>query len=271
MSDRSFTRWSRARGAAAALLGRFRTVLAQDPDTAERFRRLGARDVVVTGNIKAGAQPLPADAAALETFRAQTAGRPIWLAASTHPGEEAMIAVAHQRIAASNPGLLTVIVPRHPDRGPALAAELAATGLGVALRSTGAPARAETAIYLADTLGELGLFYRVARIAFVGGSLIPHGGQNPLEPARLGTAIVHGPYVHNFAVLYEALDGARGALAVTDADALAACIASLLGDGDACASLAERAAAVEARERGALTLARDALEPLLTEAFGARA
>ena len=140
-----------------------------------------------------------------------TRGRPIIVAASTHPGEEEILIEAHRTLAGFFPSLLTVIVPRHPDRGEAIARIVAAAGLHVGLRSREELPTAATDIYVADTMGELGLFYRLAPIVFMGGSLVAHGGQNPIEAVKLGASIVHGPHVFNFTDVYEALDRAGGA------------------------------------------------------------
>jgi len=268
MSERSFSRWRRMRGLIAPLLAGFEVCLAQNEAEAARLRALGARRVETPGNIKAAAAPLPADAAALAALRAATAGRPLWLAASTHPGEEAMVAEAHRAIAEAHPGLLTIVAPRHPERGPAVAEIFAAAGLAVARRAAGEPIAPETAVYVADTLGELGLFYRLAEVVFVGGSLIPHGGHNLLEPARLGCALIHGPHMMNF------LDDARtfadreAAERVSDAAALARAARALLADSamrrrrmDAAGRIAAEGGRVIERIEGALAPLLDRLAP----------
>ena len=137
--------------------------------------------------------------------------RPVIAAASTHPGEETAIIAAHRRLRAKFPTLLTVIVPRHPARGESIAEIAKAAGLAVALRSRRAQPMPDIGIYIADTLGELGLIYRLAPIVFMGGSLASHGGQNPIEAVRLGAAVLHGPHVWNFAEIYATLDAAHGA------------------------------------------------------------
>ena len=211
MSHRSFPRWRRVTGTISALLGRFDVCLAQSQVDAERFAALGSRNVVTTGNLKLDVPAPPADPARLERLMGVTRGRPIVVAASTHPGEEELFVEAHRRLAAAFPSLLSVVVPRHPDRGQGVARAIAASGLHVALRSREELPIATTDIYVADTMGELGLFYRLAPIVFMGGSLVSHGGQNPIEAIKLGAAIVHGPNVFNFADVYAALDGAGGA------------------------------------------------------------
>ena len=228
MSARSFAGWRRVPRLAHAVLSCITEVRAQyDPD-AERLRALGARQVSVPGDLKFAAPPLPFDAAELERLRIVLAGRPVWLAASTHPGEEALIFSVHRTLAATHPGLLTILVPRHPERGAAIAA--AAADIAVRRRASGELPPAE-GIWLADTLGELGLWYRLAGIAFVGRSLLPPGGgQNPLEPARLGCAVAVGPHTGNFTAAVEALAAAGALTRVADAAGLADWVAMMLDD-----------------------------------------
>jgi 3-deoxy-D-manno-octulosonic-acid transferase len=231
ISPKSFAGWQRWPSIAEALFGGFARCLAPDEAEAERLRALGAKDVRVTGNLKNAAEPLPADAAALADLRAMIDGRPVWVAASTHDGEESFVAEAHKTIAAAHPDLLTILAPRHPPRGPDIAAQLRAQGLSVACRSAGERVAGDTDIYLADTLGELGLLYSAVSIAFIGGSLVPRGGQNMLEPARLDAAIIAGPHVENFSVIAAEMDAADAWLRVSDAATLAAAVERLLTDG----------------------------------------
>ena len=243
MSERSAARWRRAPHLSRPLLGAFACVLAQSEADAARFRALGAGNVAVRGNLKNDAPPLPADEAEVTALRQAVAGRPVLGAASTHEGEEEAVADAHAALSRRFPGLLTILAPRHPERADAVAALLEGRGLPTARRSTGAAVGPETAVYLVDTLGELGLVYRLASVAFVGGSLAPHGGHNPLEPARLDCALVAGPHMENFAEACTALEGAGALDRVGDAGALADAVAALLADEDACAR--RRAAAGE--------------------------
>ncbi|MEK9968723.1 MAG: 3-deoxy-D-manno-octulosonic acid transferase [Ferrovibrio sp.] len=228
LSERSVRRWMTAPATARWLLDAFAAIYAQTAGDAERLRRLGARDVTEAGNLKQAAPPLPANEAALAEWRRLLVGRPLWLAASTHPGEEMQIAAAHHLLKPQLPGLLTMIVPRHPDRGAALRQELASGGdLRIALRSAGEQPDADTDLYIADTLGELGLWYRLCPVVMMGGSLVPVGGHNPLEPARLGAAVLFGPQMFNFS---EAVSGllSAGALQVQDAPRIANAVAGLL-------------------------------------------
>ena len=172
---------------------------------------------------------------------------------------------AHRRLRKNFPGLLTVIAPRHPERGPGVVEIATAAGLAVAQRSRGELPRAATEIYVADTMGELGMIYRLAPIVFIGGSLVRHGGQNPIEAAKLGAAILHGPHIWNFAEIYTALDDGRGAELVTDADRLTAGIAAWLGDPAACLRAAEVARATVDKLGGALEQTLQSLDPYLMQ------
>ena len=205
----------------------FQVCLAQDDVTAERYRRLGARDVRVIGNLKDAAPPLPVNDAELKVFSEQIGTRPCWIAASTHDGEEEIIADAIPDIRTANPTLLTIVAPRHPMRGTKIAEIFAARGFSIARRSELAPLT-ETDVFIVDTIGELGLFYRLTEIAFIGGSLVAHGGHNPMEAARLGCAIMHGPHMANFASMAATLHHANASIEVSDAATLAARTAELL-------------------------------------------
>jgi 3-deoxy-D-manno-octulosonic-acid transferase len=226
---------------------------------------LGSRNVLTTGNLKLDVPAPPADPAKLEKLMAVTRGRPIVLAASTHPGEEELLADAHRTLAGYFPQLLTVIVPRHPNRGELVARTIGATGLNVALRSREELPTAVTDIYVADTMGELGLFYRLAPIVFMGGSLVEHGGQNPIEAVKLGASIVHGPHVFNFTDVYEALDAAGGARRADSPDALMKQLGRLLSDPKAREASLVAAEHVVEQLGGALERTLSALEPYLLQ------
>jgi 3-deoxy-D-manno-octulosonic-acid transferase len=228
MSPRSHAGWRRAPGLARTMLGAFASIRARSEADGERLRSLGARHVVTEGDLKFAAPPLPADPAELARLQAMLNGRPVWLAASTHPGEDEQVLATHRMLAPRHDGLLTIIVPRHPERGSAIAA--LDGGLAIARRAGNGALPARGGVYVADTLGELGLFYRLGGPVFVGGSLVPHGGQNPLEPARLGCAVAMGPHVHNFAEPVAALAEAGALDRVSDAAGLAGWVDALLTD-----------------------------------------
>jgi 3-deoxy-D-manno-octulosonic-acid transferase len=265
MSPRSFPRWRRVSGTISALLDKFDICLAQSNTDAERFTALGSRNVVTTGNLKFDVPAPPADPVKLERLLAMTRGRPIILAASTHPGEDEILCEVHRTLSGFFPSLLTVIVPRHPDRGPAIARMIAASGLNPGLRSLDDVPSAATDIYVADTLGELGLFYRLAPIVFMGGSLVEHGGQNPIEAIKLDASIVHGPHVYNFSELYAALDGAGGARRADTREALVKQLGQLLADPAARSALNAASARVVEELGGALEKTLAALEPYLLQ------
>ncbi|MBR0951688.1 3-deoxy-D-manno-octulosonic acid transferase [Bradyrhizobium canariense] len=265
MSPRSFPRWRRMRGTISALLSRFDICLAQSKTDAERFSTLGGRDVVTTGNLKLDVPAPPADPAKLERLMAMTRGRPIIVAASTHPGEEEMLVAAHRSLAGFFPQLLTVIVPRHPDRGSSITGLVTASGLKPALRSRDELPTAITDVYVADTMGELGLFYRLSEIVFMGGSLIHHGGQNPIEAIKLGAAIVHGPHVFNFADVYEALDHSGGARQADTQELLIKQLGQLLADPAVRDKMQRSGAGVVEDLGGALNRTMTALEPYLLQ------
>ena len=265
MSARSAERWRRAPHLCQPLLAAFTGVLAQTEVDAARFRALGARNVAVRGNLKNDARPLPADDDAVEGLRQAIGGRPRWIAASTHEGEEAAVADAAAALRRIFPDLLTILAPRHPERGAAVTEMLERRGLVTARHSANDAITPATAIYLVDTLGELGLVYRLGDIAFIGGSLAPHGGHNPLEPARLECALIAGPHTENFAEAYAALEDADALNRVSDADALAGAVRALLEDESAQSTRAtaarEAAAALSGAAEAALSLIRDHLEP----------
>ncbi|MEQ1890749.1 MAG: 3-deoxy-D-manno-octulosonic acid transferase [Alphaproteobacteria bacterium] len=266
MSARSYQRWGYARDFIQRLLNSFSAVLAHDEQSAEFLRGLGASRAVCVGDLKQAAEPLAVDGAELARLQAIIGDRPVWIAASTHPGEEEIIHEVHQQLLVNFPRLLSVIAPRHADRGQQLAAQLAIDGLKVVRRATGEMPGPETDIYLGDTMGEMGLIYRLAKIAFVGGSLIPHGGQNPLEPARLGCAILHGPHTGNFMSIYADLDKAGAARETIGAPGLANAVAVLLGDQKTAVSrgLAAKAVAVKGIDK-VLVHIMAAIEPLLPD------
>ncbi|WP_426611539.1 3-deoxy-D-manno-octulosonic acid transferase [Bradyrhizobium sp. McL0616] len=265
MSPRSFPRWRRMYGTISALLSRFDICLAQSKLDAERFSALGGRDVVTTGNLKLDVPAPPADPARLERLMAMTRGRPIIVAASTHPGEDEMLVAAHRSLVGVFPQLLTVIVPRHPDRGSSISGMITASGLKPALRSRDEPLAATTDVYVADTMGELGLFYRLSPIVFMGGSLIRHGGQNPIEAIKLGAAIVHGPHVFNFSELYEALDQSGGARQADTQEALVKQLGLLLAEPTVRDKMQHAGSGVVAQLGGALDRTITALEPYLMQ------
>jgi len=263
MSERSFRGWRRLPGLIGPLLRGFVLCLAQDAVQADRLARLGAVEATTVGDLKAAAAPLPVDEARFAEFAAAIAGRPRWLAASTHEGEEEIIASVHRSLMREARGLVTVLAPRHPGRGDAIRAMLEGRGLTVAQRSRGEPADRSIDVYLADTLGELGLFYRLAGIAFVGGSITRKGGHNPLEAALLDCAILHGPDMSNCAAMARSLAAAGATITVTDGPSLAASVRRLLADPVERAARAAAAAGVAAHNRDVLDAVMARIAPWL--------
>ena len=265
LSARSHARWSRLPGFARHVLGGFSLIQAQTPADAERLSGLGAGRVTAPGDLKFAAPKLPVDPAALARLRIELDGRPVWLAASTHPGEEALVFDVHRRLAPAHPGLLTILVPRHPERGAKIAEEAGDVAVTRRADGEGPPSQG---VWLCDTLGEMGLWYRLAPIVFVGRSLLPPGGgQNPLEPARLGCAIAVGPHTGNFVTQVRSLEACGGLQRVANAEQLAAFVDAMLRGptsreaiGRAAKAAASRDADLPARTAEALLglLSRDA-------------
>ena len=216
LSRGSLRNWARFGRTAQALFGRFRLIVTQTEETAQALGKLtGQQDRIRTGgNMKAAAPPPPADATALADLRHSLGAAPCWLAASTHPGEEALILQVHKRLLANWPDLRLILVPRHPERADKVAGMIVDAGLGLTRRSLGQGPTDQ--VFLADTLGEMGLWLRLAPITFMGGSLTPNGGHNPWEGAALGTALLTGPYVENAAADYASLSAANAVMTVTD-------------------------------------------------------
>ncbi len=266
MSERSFRRWQKLRGFIGPLLSRLDFCLTQSEMDAERFQVLGAVGAKNIGNLKFDAAVLPFDKEALLKVTAITSRRPVWLAASTHEGEDEIVLAAHMDVAQKHRQLLTIIVPRHPHRGEAIADLARAKGLNVRLRSKGEEPNILTDVYVADTMGELGLFYRAVPIAFVGASLVaPGGGHNPIEPAQLDTAILHGPQIGNFIETYAAFAESGGTCEVKDGQALAAQLDLWFSKPGEIAKAAEAAARTVASLGGALELTIVQLEPYMLQ------
>jgi 3-deoxy-D-manno-octulosonic-acid transferase len=247
LSARSAARWRWLPGLMRGVLEGLDHVAAQDPESAARLVELGLAESRLGHelNLKSLVQPQRVDPAAAAPF-AGMARRTTVLAASTHPGEEAQVLAAFVWARARRPSLRLILAPRHPARGDEVAALIAARGLELRRRSKG-EAPGEAPVYLADTLGEMALWYGLAGVTFVGGSLVDKRGHTPFEPAHARSAIVHGPFVANFARPYEALAGAGGARSVADAESLGAALVALTAEGGAAEAQADRAAAALAR------------------------
>lgn len=263
MSDRSFERWRNHASIAERLFEKMALVVAQSDLDAERFRDLGAWPVIVSGNLKSDTDPPPCDETVLAHYRGQIGNRPTWAAISTFEGEEKAVATIHRTLKPKN-GQLTILVPRHPDRADAVEAMLKEAGLTVARRSRNDVITAETDVFLGDSIGEMGLYLRLTEIAFVGKSLGEHqGGQNPLEPAMLGCAVLSGPHVQNFRDAYQHLVRKGGARIVKDVEMLAKAVHYLMINDLARRKMVDSGHDAMDEMRGALSKTVKALEPYI--------
>ncbi|ARO14787.1 3-deoxy-D-manno-octulosonic-acid transferase [Ketogulonicigenium robustum] len=246
LSEKSLKLWARLPKTAAQLFGTFAFIHCQDDNTRQALHALAPTVPLRVGqNLKAAAAPLPADPARLQSLRDAIGTRPVWIAASTHAGEDEVLLDAHRTLLQTDPDLLMILAPRHPERAPQILPLMA--DLRIAQRSTGALPTSDTQVYLADTFGETGLWYRLADVGFLAGSLLPQiGGHNPWEGAALGLPQLSGPYVQNAAADYAALTAA-GALWQVQGD-IAPHLSRLLGDADARAQASAAALAAAASQ-----------------------
>ena len=270
MSEKSHGRWLLARGMAAKILGAFDTVFAQGAADAARFATLGAPRVNVAGNLKYDVAPPPAAPDKLAQLTAQVGARPTWVAASTHEGEEEICLAADAILRARFPDLLTIIAPRNARRGREIAALAKQASAQPTMRSAGDAIAPDTRIFVADTFGEMGLWYRLANVVFVGKSLVAGGGQNPIEPAKLGAAILHGPSVGNFVDAYAMLDASGGAARVRDANDLAARLGAFFDDPAQTRAMARAASGAVERLSGTTAVVLAAVAPFLASHGAAR-
>ncbi|MFL2770266.1 MAG: 3-deoxy-D-manno-octulosonic acid transferase [Rhodospirillaceae bacterium] len=230
LSGESIRRWARIPVMARSIFSGLDLVIAQTNDFAAAFKHFGTKHVQVAPNLKLTATPLPVDPKLLMGLKRELNDRPVWLAASTHLGEEEIAIDVHKVVARDIPDLVTIIVPRHPERGDKIVESIRMAGLNVSQRSLDAPIDPTTEIYIADTLGELGLFYSLAPIVFIGKSLAASGGQNPIEPAHFGCAILFGIHMENFQDLAEAMLESGMAEQVSDCHTLAHSVKMLMSD-----------------------------------------
>ena len=264
LSEDSYGKWQRFPAIASRMMASFDICLAQDDVTAQRLSSLGARDVRVPGNLKFSAPPLPDNLVTRRDLSRQIGKRTIWLAAQTADPEESQVALVHMDVQRNYPDLLTIIAPRHPERGEEIVTQLRSTGLKVAQRSQGERIQEETQIYVADTMGELGIFYRLANIVFLGRSLFPGaGGSNPLEPARLECAIIQGPYTENFDEITQVLNEAEATRNIEHGDELGFAVKHLLDNQDPRIELITAAEKASAQAAHAVDRAAEALLPML--------
>lgn len=268
LSQRSYTLWRFLKASAQKILSSFHLIIAQTPDDERRYRELGADNVQFSDNIKYSARALPCDETQLKTLTALLSHRPCWVFASTHAGEEEMATRIHQRLKNLFPELLTILIPRHPQRGADIEILCKQTGVCITRRTDNKiPPTEDTDIYIADTLGELGLFYRLTPIACIGRSFSNDGGggHNPIEAAQLRCAILYGPDVQFQKNIYEEMQNAEAALQVANEEQLADRLQTWLQNEDKCESMRENAYRFAIHKEGAIDRIMGILSPLIQE------
>ncbi len=272
LSERSCQRYQKVRGLFRQLARPLSLILCQHREDAARFRRLGvpAEKLTVTGSLKFDIRLDEAKVAEGEALRRQLGGRPVWIAASTHQGEDEQVLLAAREVRKHLPDALLVLVPRHPERFDSVATLCRENGWTVARRSKGERIGADTQVYLGDSMGELPALFQLAEVAFMGGSLVPVGGHNLLEPASLGKPCLIGPHYFNFADITRQLLERKASLVVTDAEMLGRTVSDLLDDEARRKQMGMAAFDVVAANQGALARTLAALHPLLTGAMSRR-
>lgn len=240
MSVRSGARYQKMKWFWQPLLKRLNPCLVQTESYAMRFAAAGAVHVEVGGNLKDDAPPLPAESTALAALKRAIGNRPVLFAASTHPGEEEAILACHHALRKTHKNLLTIIAPRHPHRGAEIAALVAPTGVTTQQRSQTPTPNKTCDVFIADSIGDMGLWYRLATVAVIGGSFIPHGGQNPLEALKLDCPLVCGPHMFNFTQTLEHFLEHKAIEQVTDVPALLKTLKPYFANGQHRATMVKR-------------------------------
>ena len=263
VSKKSFKGWKLFPGLIKQMLSAFSLCLGQSKSDAFRLADLGAPNAKSVGNLKFSTPPLPANEQAMKKLSDLIGERPCWLASSTHKGEEEIVGRIHKSLKDKAPEILSIIVPRHPGRGLEIAEALKGMGLSVALRSTKGELTPATDIYIADTMGELVLFYRLAPIVYIGKSLVSVGGQNPLEAARLDCAIVFGPHMENFKEIATKFTKKNACIEVSDEAGLLSTINHLIETPEECRQLAKTARQITDEQSGVLEAVLQELRPYL--------
>ncbi|MCT6516254.1 lipid IV(A) 3-deoxy-D-manno-octulosonic acid transferase [Proteus vulgaris] len=266
LSERSAAGYQKLGSFVKTMLQKITLIAAQNQEDGERFIELGLKrsHLHVTGSLKFDISVTPELAARAVALRRQWAAhRPVWIATSTHEGEETIILETHKKLLTQFPQLLLILVPRHPERFPKAEQLTREAGLKYTLRSTDAVPDAQTQVVIGDTMGELMLLYGIADLAFVGGSLVERGGHNPLEAAAHAIPVIMGPYTFNFKNICAKLDQAEGLITVTDSGSMATAIASLLNDEDYRRYYGRHAVEVLHENQGALLRLLTLLSPYL--------
>ncbi len=242
MSKKSADKWSLARKIGFKIFDYFDGIFAQTKEDEQRFSNLTSGQVLFFGNLKSQARDLSCNEGELNKLKAQIGARKFWIAASTHKGEEEVVIQAHHELKKDFPDLLTVIIPRHPNRADEIKSLIGE--INFAQRSQNQNIASPTEIYLADTLNELGIFYRLTNFTFIGGSLLPIGGHNPFEAIKLGCAVISGRNVFNFAEIYANLEEKHACVMVEDLSQLVEEVKLLLQNGQIAQAMVGKAAEV---------------------------
>ena len=264
MSESSNRSWQKINSMSRKLFSKIDLCFAQSDLDAERFRRLGVSKVESIGNLKYDIEPLGFGEESLTAISTQIAERPRWLAVSTHPGEEEIILNAHKVLKRKFPELITFILPRHPKRGQEIVDLCESQNIKANLKSKQQEISQSDEIFVADTLGEVGLFCRVSDIVLLGGSFVNLGGHNPIEPAQLDCAILTGPHTHNNKRIFQAFFSANAAVIVKDANELAIVVQELLDNPKRVAELVINAKQIVESGRGALIRTKTMLDSELS-------
>lgn len=263
-SEKSLTSWSKRKKSAKSLIGAFDVVLAADTATADGLTWLLDRPVEAAGNLKDAAAPLPFDKDELKSLKSQTSRRKIWCAASTHKGEDAIVIDAHLDVLARFRSALMILAPRHPERRKEISALLKAEKLNFATRSKGEAITKDTQVYLFDTMGEMGLAYRLSHLTFVCGSLVEGlSGHNPLEPARLNNAVLTGPHIASFADSYMSMIAFDAAERILSPVIVGTTISDILGDKERLSELQKTALTYASGRDAVLDYVWERMTPLL--------
>ena len=232
ISNKSFKRWQQFDYISKELLGCFTFCLGQSEEDAYRLRVLGAKDSTCLGNLKFAGLPIPVDETKKAEITKQIGNRRIFCISSTHENEEYQLGKRFKNLFEKHPDVLVLIAPRHPQRGVEIKTQLTDLGLNVSLRSANEKITSKTQVYIADTIGELGIWYGISPIVFIGGSLVPHGGQNFMEPSRLKDAVIVGPYMHNFTEAMQRAQKANAIIQANDAEEVIDTVIQLFDNKD---------------------------------------
>ncbi len=265
-SEKSLESWSKRKKSAQALIGAFDLVLAADTQTADGLTWLLDRPVEAAGNLKDAAPPLPVDNSALKALKSQTKNRAIWCAASTHDGEDIHILKAHKQVLDRYKSSLLILAPRHPNRSQEIQKLLRSEDLSFVTRSSGKDISRDSQVYLFDTIGEMGLAYRLSKLTFVCGSLLDGlSGHNPLEPARLGNAVLTGAHISSFADSYMSMIAFNAAQRLLSPEIIGATITELIANKARLSELQKTAQTYATGRDAVLDYVWEQLSPLIPE------